>query len=253
MPERSLMGAVIWRELLCRDVGAAQSFYGPLFGWDFVTEHATDFTWGQGAGDYTLIRANGAFHGGLAEVDAARETGWISYVMVGDVDAAAKEVATLGGTILRPPFDVAGVGRNAVACGPGGARFGLSTPAYEPSGTASAFVGDVLIAADPAAAQAFLTTMGVATGTGDVEIFPRPPGRDGAGLTGAGLTGDELTGTDLWLPVIGAPDQRLDDRTMTSGSPSFTATMPDAPESIGAYSLRLDPTGAHFATPAVQS
>lgn len=113
------MPTIIWRELLCREAGAAREFYATVFGWDFVTERATDFAWGSGPGAYHLVKADTGIHAGIAEIEAPGLFGWISYAWVRDVPRALGELAKAGAAVLRPTFDVPGVGRNAILQTPG--------------------------------------------------------------------------------------------------------------------------------------
>ncbi len=54
--------------------------------------------------------------------------GWLGYIGVADVDAAAEKVMAEGGKILRAAGDIPGVGRFAVAADPQGAVFSLYSP-----------------------------------------------------------------------------------------------------------------------------
>ena len=57
---------------------------------------------------------------------------WMSYVHVADVDAAVAKVAKAGGEVLKPCFDVPGVGRIAIVEDPTGAVIGIMTAAPSP-------------------------------------------------------------------------------------------------------------------------
>src|SRR5258708_8239940 len=50
---------------------------------------------------------------------------WASYVTVKDVDATAKKAAANGAKIIKEPFDVMDVGRQAIVQDPTGATFCL--------------------------------------------------------------------------------------------------------------------------------
>ena len=54
---------------------------------------------------------------------------WMTYIAVDDIDKVAAEAPGLGGTVMRAPFDVPGVGRIAIMREPGGAGIGWMTPA----------------------------------------------------------------------------------------------------------------------------
>ena len=53
---------------------------------------------------------------------------WMSYLAVDDVDARVKKAVAAGAKLMRPIFDVPGVGRIAILTEPGGAGVGWITP-----------------------------------------------------------------------------------------------------------------------------
>src|SRR5258706_1546999 len=98
-------------DLTTSDHPAAKNFYTKLFGWTF-----DDSPIGDGA-FYTMLKLNGNGVGALYQrqkQDAGVPPHWNCYVSVANVDEAAKKVATLGGKVLMPPFDVMDVGRMTV-------------------------------------------------------------------------------------------------------------------------------------------
>ena len=54
--------------------------------------------------------------------------GWMSYIAVDDVDARVKKAVDAGAKVMKPTFDVPGVGRIAILMEPGGAGIGWMTP-----------------------------------------------------------------------------------------------------------------------------
>lgn len=119
-------GRVVWHDLFTKDLDAAKAFYAAVGGWQYMSEHADDYTWGGGEKDHVLtLRADEA-GAGLVERSKATPDGWMPYVEVEDVDSAASLAADLGGAVVRPPFDVPGVGRNCLIRDPLGASLGLS-------------------------------------------------------------------------------------------------------------------------------
>ena len=123
MPERTEYshGTPSWIDLMTTDVDAAKEFYGPIFGWDFVTE-PTD----QEGVDYTMVSKGGKAVAGMGvQPPEQAEMGippmWNSYVTVDDVDATAGQVEGAGGGVMAPPFDVMDAGRMAVVTDPTGA------------------------------------------------------------------------------------------------------------------------------------
>ncbi len=57
-----------------------------------------------------------------------RAGSWMSYLAVDDVDARVKKATAAGAKLMRPIFDVPGVGRIAILTEPGGAGIGWITP-----------------------------------------------------------------------------------------------------------------------------
>jgi predicted enzyme related to lactoylglutathione lyase len=51
------------------------------------------------------------------------------YLAVDDVDARVKKATKAGATLMRPLFDIPGIGRIAILRQPGGAGVGWMTPA----------------------------------------------------------------------------------------------------------------------------
>jgi len=119
-------GKIVWHDLFTSNRRQAMAFYKDVAGWSYQIEHAQDFVWGGGEKDFILALSGDEAGAGVAETPAGYENGWIAYVEVPDVDVAVKRVGALGGTTVRAPFNVPGVGRNALVCDPCGALFGLS-------------------------------------------------------------------------------------------------------------------------------
>ncbi|MEM8854014.1 MAG: VOC family protein, partial [Pseudomonadota bacterium] len=57
---------------------------------------------------------------------------WMTYIAVTDINEAVKASKDTGGTILREPFNVPGVGTIAMVSEPGGAVAGFIEPAEMP-------------------------------------------------------------------------------------------------------------------------
>ena len=54
---------------------------------------------------------------------------WFAYIAVDDVDARLEKAVAAGAEIMRPPFEVPGVGRIAMLKQPDGGAIGWMTPA----------------------------------------------------------------------------------------------------------------------------
>lgn len=120
------IGRIIWHDLFTTDLQRSMTFYQQVAGWSYKTEHATDFTWGGGEKDFVLALLDEEAGAGFTETPPALTDGWIAYVEVQDVDATTALAEKLGATIIRSPFEVPGVGRNALLRDPAGALFGIS-------------------------------------------------------------------------------------------------------------------------------
>ncbi len=124
-------GSFHWNELLTWDVEKAKAFYGDCLGWTFEGMEMPD-------GTYWVIRAGETFAGGLMEMSAERgfaaeaPTLWMAYIEVDDIDRRLEKVAAASGEILRPAFDIPGVGRIALLRDAVGAAIGWITPAERP-------------------------------------------------------------------------------------------------------------------------
>jgi uncharacterized protein len=111
------VGTWSWSDLSTRDPEGAGTFYTELFGWEFRQIIPT--YWGIAMGPYLI--------GGMRTMDEdppGTQPSWMPYFVVGDLDAAAGEVARLGGRVLVPARQVP-AGRFLIAADPGGAVVGL--------------------------------------------------------------------------------------------------------------------------------
>jgi predicted enzyme related to lactoylglutathione lyase len=96
-----------WNELVTRDVEKAKKFYGATIGWTFDGMPMPDDTyWVAKMGDKTV--------GGLLSIGGAQWEGvsehWMAYLAVDDVDARVKKATAAGAKLMRPIFDIPGVG-----------------------------------------------------------------------------------------------------------------------------------------------
>ncbi|QMU70962.1 VOC family protein [Streptacidiphilus sp. P02-A3a] len=117
-------GAVCWHELNTTDGAAADRFYHALFGYtqqQIGDGKQFDYT------TWTLPGVNDPVCGRL-QASAGQLRGgpsaWAAYFAVADVDAAAREVAAQGGTVLAAAFD-SPFGRMCPVLDPLGASFTL--------------------------------------------------------------------------------------------------------------------------------
>lgn len=122
-------GRFHWNELMARDVAGAKAFYAASLGWRFE-----EMPMGPGMKPYVLafsgvsrVPVAGIFDISGPEFGGAPD-GWMPYIAVDDVDARVAKAVAAGAKLMKPLFDVPGVGRIAVLCEPGGAAVGWMTP-----------------------------------------------------------------------------------------------------------------------------
>jgi predicted enzyme related to lactoylglutathione lyase len=115
-PHSGSHGRFVWYELLTTDMAAANAFYAKVVGWG--TEDAS-----RPGMAYTLFTVAGISVGGSMGLpgdaqNAGVKPGWIGYVSVDDVDAAADRVRQLGGVVHVPPTDIPAISRFSVVGDP---------------------------------------------------------------------------------------------------------------------------------------
>jgi len=117
-----------WYELRTTDPKAAADFYAKVVGWG-----TTDV--GSPQSPYTLLTTDKGGVAGIADVSrsAGAKPGWIGYIGVDDVDAAAQRLATAGGAVLTRPEDVPGMLRLANVADSHGTPFVIFR-GYSPDG-----------------------------------------------------------------------------------------------------------------------
>jgi predicted enzyme related to lactoylglutathione lyase len=120
-------GTFHWNELMARDVNAAKKFYADTIGWSYEGMPTPD------GKTYWIAKIGGQPVAGLFDISGADyqgvPDGWMPYLAVDDVDARAKKAVAAGARIMKPAFDVPGVGRIVILMEPGGAGIGWITPA----------------------------------------------------------------------------------------------------------------------------
>jgi predicted enzyme related to lactoylglutathione lyase len=113
-------GHAVWRELIACDWEKAFLFYHKLLGWK---KGAATQSLG---GNYQEFSAGAETIGAMINgPDIAGFAVWVYYFGVGNIEAAAKQVAARGGKILYGPMTVPGAARIVQCQDPQGAVFGL--------------------------------------------------------------------------------------------------------------------------------
>jgi predicted enzyme related to lactoylglutathione lyase len=117
-----------WNELMTRDVEGAKAFYSEMVGWRFEGMPME-------GGTYWVCKDGEEPVGGILDISATRFEGvpgqWFAYLAVDDVDARVEQATAAGAELMRPIFDVPGVGRIAILKDPTGAALGWITPAAQ--------------------------------------------------------------------------------------------------------------------------
>jgi hypothetical protein len=239
-------GQIVWHDLFTSDRPRSMAFYERVAGWHYETEHATDFAWGGGEKDFVLALLENEAGAGFAETPPILPNGWIAYGEVADVDVAAAEAEKLGGTIVREPFEVPGVGRNALVRDPLGALVGISLSRHDFPVPHRQFGVEIYLSDSVAFPTEFYTrlfgwTMGSPAGAREVDQpVVGPSGREVA----VHLTGTHPMETPAtWIPNLKVRDPRraLADAEELGAKP-FRPMSAECAQ--GAFSFLRDPNGA---------
>ncbi|MBJ8345456.1 VOC family protein [Antrihabitans sp. YC2-6] len=120
-------GVTSWIDIEPKDIEAAKSFYGGLFGWSFsdATPPETPFR-------YVIAQIDGkdvAGIGGPREPSPSEppqtDLTWNTYVAVDDAQQAADRVRAAGGRIVQPPTPAGEGGVSVVCADSSGVEFGM--------------------------------------------------------------------------------------------------------------------------------
>ena len=153
-------GTFCWVELATSDAKAAKAFYGELLDWKAEEQEV------PGGMFYNTMRHKGKAVAGLYGITAEMKSQgvpphWLSYVSVANADETAAKAKSLGGTVIKDPFDVMDIGRMAVIQDPTKAMFAVWQPknmqGAELVNEAGAFCWNELLTTDTAAAEKFYT------------------------------------------------------------------------------------------------
>ncbi len=249
----STTGKPCWYELGTTDLDAATTFYESVLGWNVQKTPMPDM-------DYRLANDSDG-HGcagmmSLADQQDAPPPNWLFYLEVGDADAVAQQITSLGGSVVQAPADIPGTGRFAVVTDPQGAFFGILQPqpmdeapevsAFDQSRTAHGNWHE-LATTDPEAAFGFYSEIfGWAKGEamdmgadGTYQIF------SGAGTDLGGIMGMMMAPRPGWLSYFGVTGVEGAIARATDGGGSVVHGPNEVPG--GAWvAIIADPQGAVF-------
>jgi predicted enzyme related to lactoylglutathione lyase len=230
------------------DPEQAAAFYTELFGWE-----------AERRGDQIVCTLRGRDVAGFVAGD---EPAWRTNVWVESADATAEQAQAAGGSVVTPPFDLAGVGRSAVLADPSGAVFTVSEPdphrGAQVVNEPGAWAMSALSTPDLDAAKAFYGAVfgweTEAFAVGDMEAtLWRLPGFEGgepsqpvpADVVAVAAPGDEPRwDVDLW---VADPDATAAKAAELGG----TVLMPPTDMPIGRRAVLADPQGAPFSVSRV--
>lgn len=244
---QSKAGQIVWHDLFTSDRACSMAFYQHVANWTYEIERASEFAWGGGEQDFVLALSGDEAGAGLAETPPEQENGWIAYIEVPDVDVAAKHVDSLGGKVVREPFEVPGVGRNALVRDPLGALVGISLSRHNFPVPRRQFGPEVYVNNGNDFPQAFYA-----------ELFgwQASPARDEDYVTLLRLWGDLVaiqhaatwpTGSKAaWVPCIKVAS--VLDASRAAETKGARAAFVDVNETVQAHNpILCDPDGAQFA------
>jgi predicted enzyme related to lactoylglutathione lyase len=150
-------GVTSWVDVTVDDVGAAQDFYGRLFGWTFTQATPPGIPV-----QYVIAQLDGqdvAGVGGPAEPTGSPSGVWSTYVAVDDLEATIAAVEAAGGRVVAPVEQAGEGGRNATVTDPTGVRISLWQAerrlGAQVANTPGAWNFSDLHAADPTASRPF--------------------------------------------------------------------------------------------------
>jgi uncharacterized protein len=119
----TMVNGIGWFEIGTDDPGAAERFYGELFGWTFADDPDSNMP-------YRIVTtpAEGSIGGGVFGTGGALPGYAIFYVVVSDVARACRQAEAAGGKVLVPAA-TNDVGLTfAHLADPAGNHFGVFTP-----------------------------------------------------------------------------------------------------------------------------
>ena len=246
-------GTFSWPELATSDPAAGKKFYASLFGWQI-----NDSDMGP-QGVYTIFQRDGKDVAALYKMDAemtrsGMPPAWVSYITVENADAAVAKAKSLGGTVIKEPFDVMDFGRMAVITDPQGATFcvwqakkHIGIHVY---GEPNSLGWTQLNATDTNAARKFYTAL-IGWKTQD-DAMPGQQGTYTTWLKVDGPAGGMMAmppGSPMpshWLPYFAVANVDASAQKATSLG-AKTAVPPTDIPGTGRFAVLADPQGATFA------
>ncbi|MCP3818343.1 VOC family protein [Streptomyces sp. A3M-1-3] len=250
---RYVTGAPNWIDFGTPDIEGASTFYGGLFGWQFLSA-------GPEAGGYGMFRlGEKTVAGCMALPEEQGDSAWSVYFQSPDADATAKSVEQGGGSVLSEPMDVFDLGRMAVFSDPAGASFATWQPRQNKGLDAvtdeNTLCWAELYTAEPAAAVAFYGSVfgwessEMPFAGGSYAMVKPSGGGDDAAFGGIVPLASEPTEAQTgayWLPYFEVADcDAAVAKAQELGGKVRMAPMDM--EGVGRFAKLADPYGARFA------
>jgi predicted enzyme related to lactoylglutathione lyase len=116
------VGKVVLVQLVTPDLTVAKHFYGGLFGWRFRDLRLGGDDYAEASLDGQLVA--GLMHKAVA-VGERRQSSWLTFLAVRDVDTTKKLAVANGAKVLLEPHTIPNRGREAVFSDPQGAVFAV--------------------------------------------------------------------------------------------------------------------------------
>ena len=239
-------GTFSWVDLSTSDAGAAKSFYGPLFGWEFDENEIPE---SDGGGVYTMCTVDGSPVCAITEQKDVPPH-WNNYVTVEDADAATAKAKDLGANSIMEPFDVMTAGRMGVFADPTGAALCLWQPkesiGAELVNAPGALTWNELHTADLDAASSFYGDLfGWKTEPMDTGDGPEYRVIHNGDRTNGGMMPPQGGEPPNWLPYFAVEDlEGTISKATESGGKSLAGPIPMP---AGKIAVLQDPQGAAFA------
>lgn len=254
-------GMFIWYELMTPNADGATAFYNSVIGWTIAAQNPVTHS----GTDYRMIgRSDGGSAGGVLALSSSMlaegaRPGWLGYLHVADVDAAAKRIVAQSGAILMAAQTMPGVGRMAMLADPQGAPIYIMTPtppADNPDAASDVFSvtepqhvrWNELQSSDPEASVAFYTSHFGWTQQGDMDMGPMGKYRfvqHGDVVLGAIMGQMPNSPHSAWFFYFGVDD--IDRAVAAVSAGGGTLTGPIQPVPGGDSSIHCsDPQGVAF-------
>ncbi len=167
------VGKVVLVQLVTPDLMAAERFYGALLGWRFRDLRLGGEDYAEASLDGQLVA--GLMHKAIAAGER-RQSSWLTFLAVRDVDATRKLAVANGAKVLLEPHTIPNRGREAVFSDPQGAVFAVlaSSTGDPPDEMADPgeWIWSSLSTTDPDANAGFYQTLF------DYEVFDLPADQD---------------------------------------------------------------------------